>query len=100
MSILLFDKVCLFDSFKNETTIYGQYNKKFDSIFIDNIIFELVFCKDRPDFYIKLKGKINKLEKIIFNNQIQLENINLHFYCLQRCHFLTPLKSPPRTHGI
>ena len=83
MSILLFDKVCLYDSLKNETIIYGQYNTQIISVSIDNNIFELVFCRDRPDFYIKLKGKIDKLETIVFientNKRIQLENIQLHF---------------------
>ncbi len=82
MSIILFNKVCLYDSLKDETTIYGQYNIHFHSVFVDNLS-EFVICKDRPDFYIKLKGKISTLETIIFientNNQIKLENIHLQF---------------------
>lgn len=83
MSIKLFDKVCLYDSLKNETIIYGQYDTKFESIFIDDIIYELVFCKTKPDFYIKLQGKINKIETIIFientSKRTQIKTIQLHF---------------------
>ena len=89
MSIVLFDKVCLYDTLKDETTIYGQYNKnlntKFNSVLIDNNVVEFVISKSKysQDFYIKLKGKIHKLKSITFNKNnnkiIKLENINLHF---------------------
>jgi hypothetical protein len=82
MIIQLFDKVCLYDTLKNETIIYGQYIRQFNTALIDNVQYELVFCNNRPDFYIKLKGKINFLESIIFienENKLQLNNINLHF---------------------
>lgn len=65
-TVLLFDKVCLYDIVKDETTIYGQYKAKFDSILIENTKSEIVFCNNRPEFYIKLKGKVCKLESIIF----------------------------------
>lgn len=82
MDIILFDKICLYDEYKNETTIYGQYNNSLNRIIIDQLEYELVFCNDRPDFYIKIRGKILKIEKIIFilvNNEIKFTNINLCF---------------------
>ena len=51
MSIVLFDKVCLYDTLKDETTIYGQYNKnlntKFNSVLIDNNVVEFVISKSK-----------------------------------------------------
>jgi len=85
MSLLLFSKVCLYDLTKNETIIYGQYNKKFNSINIKpSINYDLVFNDNRPDFYIKLIGKINNLDNINFifndtNNNIKMINIELYF---------------------
>jgi hypothetical protein len=81
--IILFSKVCLYDPLKEETTIYGQYKIKFDSIVIENITFNLVFCDSRDDFYIKIKGYVSILKSITFitgkNTPIQLENIYLYF---------------------
>lgn len=74
MSIQLFDKVCLFDILKNKTIIYGQYDKKFQKMDINKnknnkINFNLVFCSNRPDFYIEIDDKINFIGEICFYNQ-------------------------------
>jgi hypothetical protein len=83
MSIVLFDKVCLYNTLKDETIIYGQYTIKFNCVLIDDVIGEVVFKESRPDFYIKLKGKIYNLKTIVFNENtnklIQLEDVHLHF---------------------
>lgn len=83
MPIMLFNKVCLHDALKDETTIFGQYNTYFDCVMINDVIFNLVFCNNRPDFYIKLKGKYNKLKTIIFiknkNKLIELKDIPLDY---------------------
>lgn len=80
-NILLFNKVCLYDALKDETTIYGQYKTKFDSIIVENATFNLVFFDSRPDFYIKVNGKIAKLKSIIFISDIpaRFENVYLQF---------------------
>jgi len=82
MEILLFNKVCLYDSLLDETTIYGQYNNPFDSIQIQHIEFTLVFCAERSDFFIKIKGKASRLETIAFlrpTSTITLADIRLEF---------------------
>jgi len=89
MSIVLFNKVCLYDTLKDKTTIYGQYNTNlktiFNSVLIDNIVVEFDISKSKhsQDFYIKIKGKIHNIKSITFNNNknkiIELKNINLHF---------------------
>ena len=67
MTFILFDKVCLFDDEKNETIIYGQYKEKINEINIDYLQYEVVFCENKPDFYIKIQGKISYLENIQFH---------------------------------
>jgi hypothetical protein len=85
MSILLFDKVCLYDNEKNETIIYGQYTPYvFTHININTNIFEsIVFNSAEKDFLIKLKGKIYLIETIGFteytNTYIEFKNIHLYF---------------------
>ena len=59
MEIILFNEVCLFD--KNKTIIYGQYNdnRNFSSIEINpKLQLDVVFCKDRNDFYIEIVIKL------------------------------------------
>jgi hypothetical protein len=83
MNIILCTKACLYDNTKDETTIYGQYTRYFTSVLIDDTIPELVFCRERPDFYIKLKGKVSSLQNIRFMENtteiVKLEDIHLHF---------------------
>jgi len=99
-TILLFNKVCLYDESKNETILYGQYKTKFNSINIINnetITHALVFCNNRPDFYIKLNGKLSSIDKISFNydtnsngnnsnsnNNIEFTSIKL-YYPFENC---------------
>ena len=78
-TILLFNKVCLYNESKNETILYGQYKKKFNTINIINnktINHTLVFCNNRPDFYIKLNGKLSSIDKISFNYDTNSNNTN------------------------
>jgi len=83
MEIILCNKLCLYNRTKDETTIYGQSNNRFNSVLVKDNISNLVFCGRHPDFYIKLKGKISSLESITFikddNTSLQLENITLDF---------------------
>jgi len=82
MEILLFDTVCLYDISKDETILYGQYKSKFNKIHIENEIFTLVFCDSRPDFYIKMTGKVMNIEYIVFyydNSILVFSNIELCF---------------------
>ena len=86
MILQLFSDVCLYDIVNDETTIYGQYeNDILDYILIENTVCELVMyteysCKD---FYIKIKGKISRINCITFISQtniiLNLENISLYF---------------------
>ena len=36
MNIILFEKLCLYDSINDQTILYGQYNMKFTNIYIQN----------------------------------------------------------------
>ena len=91
MCIQLFEKVCLFN---NKTIIYGQYKEKFNKIDIifntnktTNIKFNLVFCKNRNDFYIDINKKITYIAKISFikNKIIAVKkDINL-FFPFEKC---------------
>jgi hypothetical protein len=75
MSIILFDKACLYDIHKNETTLYGHYTKQFHNISIEDSTYNLVFCNDRPDFYIKISGKSTILRNFIFINMHEQTNL-------------------------
>lgn len=83
MSVILFGKVCLYDPLKDETIIYGQQYTKFDNVMIDNVSSDVVFCKNLPDFYIKLKGKQDKVESIIFMDNrakiLEMKDIHLQY---------------------
>lgn len=82
MNFILFDKVSLYDDEKNETIIYGQYKEKIQKICIEGLEHEVIFCNCRPDFYIKILGKISYLENIFFylDNEIKiLKNVFLLF---------------------
>ena len=96
-TIILFDKVCLYDKTKNETILYGQHktniNIQIKNIFIknnENINYNLVYCSNRPDFYIKLNGKISNIKKIIFNinnnqnEKVEFTTIKL-YYPFENC---------------
>ena len=72
MSIILFDKACLYDVHKNKTTLYGHYTKQFHNIWIEDSTYNLVFCNDRPDFYIKISSKSTILRNFIFINIVDL----------------------------
>ena len=72
MDILLFNDVCLLD--ENKTIIYGQYNHKFTSIDINpKLQFEVVFCKNRNDFYIEIYEKISYINEITFKYEKNIE---------------------------
>jgi len=83
MDVVLFNKVCLYDTYKNETIVYGQYKKQFNRINIDrNISSTVVFCDSRPDFYIKMSGKISTIKTLSFfvaDREIKLSNVTLCF---------------------
>lgn len=94
MSVILFDEVCLFDSVNNKTIMYGHFQNIFEKIEIDNIDFNIVFCKERKkvnihytkdrtsDFYIEIEGTITSIPKIRFiyeNKEIVKTNITLQF---------------------
>jgi hypothetical protein len=68
MNILLFNKACLYDPIKDETVLYGQYKNgfQFNRFSIENFDSDVVFCMTRPDFYIKLKGKISHITRAVF----------------------------------
>jgi hypothetical protein len=80
--IILFDKVCIYNKFKNETIIYGHYLNKFENVEMDTE-YILVFCENRNDFYIKIVGKPCNIEFINFyyqsDNTIIFKNIQLCF---------------------
>ena len=92
MCIQLFEKVCLFN---NKTIIYGQYKQTFDKIDIifnadktTNIKFNLVFCKNRNDFYIDINKKITYIAEISFIGRNKIidvkKDINL-FFPFEKC---------------
>lgn len=66
MSFLLFNKVCLYNNETNETIVYGQYINKIKNIHIAGVEYKVVFCDNRPDFYIKIFGKLSFLSTILF----------------------------------
>lgn len=78
---ILFDKSCLYDEENNVTIIYGHGVIK--DISIEEIEYELVFCDNRPDFYIRIVGKITYLKNIIFiffdNKKTTINDITLDF---------------------
>lgn len=79
MSFILFDKVCLYQNETDETIMYGHYKEKIKTIHIEGIEYKVVFCKNRPDFYIKIKGKISYLENIVISLDHTTETLyNIH----------------------
>jgi len=83
MSLLLFEKVCLYKEDKNVTILYGQYKHKFDHVEIESMDEVcLVFCENRPDFYLEIPGKITKIERMFFhfqNEKTTFTNLHLTF---------------------
>lgn len=84
MSVILFDKLCLFNENENKTIIYLQANNKLQKVNISIAAkYNLVSCKDRYDFYIEIYEKINYIDEIRFlninNTEIVKENIDLFF---------------------
>jgi hypothetical protein len=81
MSIILFDKVCLFH--ENKTIIYGHYNSKLTSVEINQKVqFNIVLSRNRNDFYIEIYKKIYSIDEIIFiigGNKIIKKDIKLYF---------------------
>ena len=79
MEIILFNEVCLFD--ENKTIIYGQYdndNRNFSIEINPKLQLDIVFCKDRNDFYIEIPGKITHIDKITYRyNFIYKKNIEV-----------------------
>ena len=56
--IQLFSNACLYEN--DETILYGQYLIPFRSI-LTNSSYKIVYCVDRNDFFLKIKGKINNI---------------------------------------
>lgn len=82
MELILFDKVCLFDSTHQQTILYGQYKEKFNKIEIENVEFNVIVCDNRNDFYIRLYGRVSILDTvlIIYSDKVtKLSNICLYF---------------------
>ena len=86
MSIILFDKVCIYDNITCRTIIYGQYNKSFDTIEIKNANNDIEYtvnrCPDRPDFYIAMMGEYKFIDEISFygkDHKETFEHIDLEF---------------------
>jgi hypothetical protein len=80
MDVLIFNKVCLYDVLNNQTILYGQYKNTFESIHIDTEHeYSVVLSEDRPDFYIRIKGKVDFLQKLVYNNNYDLCDITLIF---------------------
>jgi hypothetical protein len=66
--IIFFHKVALYNEVNDETIIFGQYQHKIRNIHIEgDYIYEMVCCKDRPDFFIKIQGKVSSLCSILFD---------------------------------
>lgn len=74
--IIFFHKAAIWNKEKKNILVFGQYNKiKPSKIIItsnNNINYKIVYCKDRPDFYIKIKGDISKNTK--FNIKFKFKN--------------------------
>ena len=88
MEVIIFNNTCIYNDSKNETLIYGQYKSKFNRIvLLNNIIYKIIFCKDRKDFLIKVKGKLSKIDSIIytFNNKKIIKNDILLKYPFENC---------------
>jgi len=86
MTILLFNKACVYDKINNKTLLWGQYNKAFRSVMMGSgIKFKYIrsneIQKKSFDFYLELDGRIEYIEHIIFVNKPNsvFRNINLYF---------------------
>lgn len=88
MDIILAEKACLYDAVNHETTIFGQYKRKFNTLFIDKTAFTFKVSASRPDFYMKLQGRPSSIERIVFSCEgtgpIILENVQLK-YPFEKC---------------
>jgi len=81
--ILLLHKLCIYNNITNETSIYGQYTRLFNDIYIENTEYTIVFCADRPDFFIKIKDKVSVLSLVKFlfddNYNITYTDLKLNY---------------------
>ena len=103
--IILFNKACIYNREKNKTIIFGQYNTNFQNIILSqDINYDIIHCirkgkhfrgkaynnrksnnRQDFDFYLELDGRIEFINKIIFEYEnkeqenIIFENINLIF---------------------
>lgn len=99
MSIILFSKCSLYYPENNTTVIFGQCLDKFNKIYIENYQTTLVFCKDRLDFYIEIKGEILFIPLVTFyynSNKVKIESINIYYpfkYCDLQLHPTSPIIS-------
>jgi hypothetical protein len=92
MQIIIFNDACLYNKVNDETLIYGQYKEKFNKITIlqKNILYKLIFCKNRNDFLIKIKGKQLDIKSIIFlyNDKKITKNDIVLKYPFEKCDIL------------
>lgn len=80
MKPILFTSACLYKP--NEITLYGHHRERFNSITLGGAAqFELVFCTERPDFYIKIMDVIDteSLSYYISNLSFYFSNETVSF---------------------
>ena len=81
MGTVLFNDVCLLKN--NKTIIYGQYLNVKPSIKINSSLnFNVVFCKNRNDFYIEINGRVTRIDEITFtygDNDVVIKDIVIGF---------------------
>lgn len=94
--ILLCSKVSIYDKELDETIIYGKSKIIFDNVIIENLNVSLHFCEDkynpkniklRKEFFLKIKGYIKTINKIIFcisSINVNLEKIEV-LYPFENC---------------
>jgi hypothetical protein len=74
--IIFFHKTAIWNKEKKNILVFGQYKKiKPAEIIItskNKINYKIIYCKERPDFYIKIKGDISKNTK--FNIKFKFKN--------------------------
>jgi hypothetical protein len=87
MSIVLFSKCSLYYPENNTTVIFGQCLENINNIYIENYEANLVFRKDKLEFYIKINGEILFIPSLTFNynsNIVKIESIDIYYpfkYC-------------------
>jgi len=54
-SVQVLDKVCLYNTINDETTLYGHSCTKFNTVLVNNNVVPCVLNTGKPDFFIKLQ---------------------------------------------